>query len=186
MADAASSPVSQPSPAQSPLARLFVEHNQELVRFLLTRLNSRQEAEEVAQESYARLLRLDQPAVLGFLRAYLFKTAANLAIDRLRHRTTLKGAESKLEISYALKTERTPEDLTGCAQEADLIQQFLSELPPACHRAFVLYRVHEFSLGEVAAQMGVSERMIRYYVIQAMQHCRMRLGSMKSVEGARS
>lgn len=173
-------------PRESALARLFTEHNQELLRFLLTRLSSRQEAEEVAQESYARLLRLDQPAVLSFLRAYLFKTAANLAIDRLRHRTTLKGAQSKLELAYKLGAERTPEDLAGREQEADLIEQFLSELPPLCQRAFVLYRVHEFTLAEVAAQLGVSERMIRYYVVQAMSHCRGRLDVMKITGGERT
>ncbi|MEP7248110.1 MAG: sigma factor, partial [Gammaproteobacteria bacterium] len=89
-----------PDTRESALARLFVEHNRELVRFVQTRLESRQEAEEVAQESYARLLQLDQPEVLGFLRAYLFKTAAHLAIDRLRHRSTLRGAGPKLELSY--------------------------------------------------------------------------------------
>ena len=170
---------------ESALARLFIEHNQELLRFLRTRLDSRQEAEEVAQESYARLLRLDQPAILGFLRAYLFKTAANLAIDRLRHRTTLRGAESKLEHSYELATESTPEDLAGRDQEVGLVERFLAELPTACHRAFVLYRVHELSLAEVAAQMGVSERMIRYYVVQAMSHCRARLGGLSSNSGGR-
>lgn len=168
---------------ESALARLFVEHNQELLRFLRTRLESRQEAEEVAQESYARLLRLDQPAVLGFLRAYLFKTAANLAIDRLRHRATLRGAEPKLEVSYGLRTEPNPEDVAGAEQEADLAGRYLAELPLACQRAFVLYRVHELSLSEVAAEMGVSERMIRYYVVQAMAHCRARLRGQQSSGG---
>jgi RNA polymerase sigma-70 factor (ECF subfamily) len=160
---------------ESPLARLFIEHNQELLRFLQTRLGSRQEAEEVAQESYARLLRLDQPAVLGFLRAYLFKTAANLAVDRLRHRATRRGAEPKLEVSYGLRAEPGPEELADSGQEADLAEKYLAELPAACRRAFILYRVHELSLGEVAAQTGVSERMVRYYVVQAMSHCRARL-----------
>lgn len=65
------------------LARLFREHNQELFGFLCTRLRSEQDAREVAQEAYARLLQLDQPGAISLLRAYLFKTAANLAIDRI-------------------------------------------------------------------------------------------------------
>src|SRR5580658_5486126 len=64
---------------------LFREHNDALVRFLSARLGSYQDAREVAQEAYVRLLNLDRPGAVNFLRALLYKTAANLAIDRLRH-----------------------------------------------------------------------------------------------------
>ena len=64
--------------------RLFREHNSALVRFLQARLRSPQEAHEVAQEAYVRLLSLDEPGAVSYLRAFLFKTAANLAVDRLR------------------------------------------------------------------------------------------------------
>src|SRR5215469_2505957 len=76
-------------PAQSELIeRLFREHNEALVRFLLARLRSRQAALEVAQEAYVRLLSLDQPGAVSYLRSFLFKTAANIAIDRRRrHRS---------------------------------------------------------------------------------------------------
>ena len=164
-----------PSTRHSVLAQLFEQHNQRLVGFLQTRLQSEQEAKEVAQESYARLLNLDQPETLSFLRAYLFKTAANLAIDRLRHRTTLRSSQPQLQAFHELKEQPTPEELTSSRQQAALASQYLQELPEACRRAFLLYRVQELSVAEVAAEMGVSERMIRYYVVQAMNHCRGRL-----------
>lgn len=158
----------------SALSDLFVAHNQELLSFLMTRLGEA-EAREVAQESYARLLRLDQPETLSFLRAYLFKTAANLSIDRLRHRQTLRTTQPQLGFLHELESEPTPEELTAREQEARLVAGFLEELPEACRRAFLLYRVYEYSLAEVAGEMAVSERMIRYYVVQAMSHCRTRL-----------
>ncbi|MEJ1964693.1 MAG: sigma-70 family RNA polymerase sigma factor [Gammaproteobacteria bacterium] len=160
---------------ESALASLFVQHNRELLAFLTTRLNSQADACEVAQESYARLLRLDQPETLGFLRAYLFKTAANLAVDRLRHRTIQRNTQPQVDFLHRLSSEPTPEDLAGRDQEARLAARYLQELPEPCRRAFVLYRVYEYSLEEVAREMGVSERMIRYYVVQAMSHCRTRL-----------
>src|SRR5262245_8726557 len=72
--------------------RLFREHNEALIRFLALRLRSQQEAKEVAQEAYVRLLKLDQPGAVSFLRAFLFKTAANLAVDRIRHEQTTRQA----------------------------------------------------------------------------------------------
>ena len=114
---------------ESPLARLFVEHNRELLSFLVARLGSEAEAHEVAQESYARLLRLDQPETLGFLRAYLFKTAGNLAIDRLRHRTTLRKADPQVESLFEATDTSTPEDEVSRDQEARRVAQILDELP---------------------------------------------------------
>ena len=74
-----------PDPAGG-VERLFREHNRALVSFLAARLGSEQEARELAQEAYVRLLRLDHPSASSFLRAHLFHIAANLAIDRLRQR----------------------------------------------------------------------------------------------------
>src|SRR5690348_5221013 len=75
--------LTRPSPGES-IERLFREHNEALIRFLLPRLRSRQAALEVAQEAYVRLLSLDRPGAISYLRSFLFKTAANLSVDRLR------------------------------------------------------------------------------------------------------
>src|SRR5688572_11784943 len=56
-------------------------HHRALHAFLMTRVRDSQEAKEVAQEAYVQLLQLDRPDAIGFLRAYLFKTAANIAIN---------------------------------------------------------------------------------------------------------
>ena len=72
--------------AAAAVSKLFRDHNRMLVGYLTSRLRSEQEAKEVAQEAYVRLLQLQDPGTPSLLRAYLFKTATNLAIDRLRHR----------------------------------------------------------------------------------------------------
>src|SRR5687767_4770640 len=66
------------------LTRLFQDHNATLVQLLRVRLQSDQEAREVAQEAYVRLLKLDQLGEVEHLRAYLFRAALNIATDRLR------------------------------------------------------------------------------------------------------
>src|SRR5258708_2211684 len=87
----------QESPAENRGAvveRVFREHNEILIRFLQTRLPSAQDAREVAQEAYVRLLQLEQPEAIGFLRAYLFKIASHIATDRLRHRQVRQNYEN--------------------------------------------------------------------------------------------
>src|SRR5262249_51144603 len=83
---AAGDPADAAQPRARLIERLFREHNDSLLRYLAARLGSRQEAQEVAQEAYVRLLKLDTPGAVSYLRAFLFKTASNLVVDRLRTR----------------------------------------------------------------------------------------------------
>src|ERR1700681_2102096 len=68
------------------VSALFRANNRALIGFLMTHLTTESEAREVAQEAYVKLLQLDQPEAISFLRTYLFRIAGNLAIDRMRRR----------------------------------------------------------------------------------------------------
>lgn len=164
------------------VSQLFREHNRMLVRYLTVRLQSVQEAKEVAQESYARLLQLPQPGAPGLLRAYLFKTATNLAIDRLRHRKIHRRAEEQPALLSELTA--TPEDWGDPAEQllareqAEQLLGYLQELPPKCQRVFDLHRFEGMPQHAVAARLGFSERMVRRYVTYAMVYCHLRLQGM--------
>ena len=66
------------------LEELCRTHHRALLAFLQCRLQSISDAQEVAQEAYVRMLTLERPEGVDDLRAYLFRTASNLAMDRLR------------------------------------------------------------------------------------------------------
>jgi RNA polymerase sigma factor (sigma-70 family) len=164
------------------VSQLFREHDRVLVRYLTVRLGSAQEAKEVAQESYARLLQLQPPGTLGLSRAYLFKTATNLAIDRLRHRQIQRRTEEQPDLLSELRT--TPGDLGDPAEQLLAREQteqllgFLQELPIKCQRVFDLHRLEGVPQHTVAARLGFSERMVRRYVTYAMVYCHLRLQGM--------
>ncbi len=156
--------------------RLFRGHNQALVRFLIARLNSEQEADEVAQEAYIRLLQLDtqQARAVTFFRAFLYKTAENLAIDRLR---TRQVAARALKIGFLEESSRAaaPDNEVAAAEELHIIEQCLRELPPKCRQAFFLIRFHGLSCADVAHHMHIAERTVRSYILETIRHCRRRL-----------
>jgi len=176
-------PVTEQS-AQTPEARarlvgqLFKQHNRNLVHFIQGRMaGPAADAGEVAQESYVRLLQLENTGAVSFLRAYLYRIAANLVIDRnisRRRRPELSAETVKDEVEQLadpFETERT-------VLAADQYQQMLSclqELSPKCRKAFELHRLHELSVEEVARDMGISDRMVRKYVARALIYCRYRM-----------
>jgi RNA polymerase sigma-70 factor (ECF subfamily) len=159
------------------VAKLFREHNRDLVRFIQARLGGLTgDASEVAQEAYVRLLQLENTGAVSFLRAYLFRIAANLVIDRLGARK--RSPEDRSQSSEALDQVADPFDVERAVLAADEYNLFidcLKELPPKCRQAFVLHRMRQLTSEEVAVQMGISGRMVRKHVARAMIYCRYRL-----------
>lgn len=156
------------------VAGLFREHNRALIAFLSSRLDSAAEAQEVAQEAYVRLLRLENPAQVGFLRAYLFRIASNLAVDRLRQRNVRADAGEEELFEEWLDTP-VPERRALAVDQLRLVREALRELPRKTSAAFVMHAIEGREFGAIASTMKLTERMVRYHVARAMAHCRARL-----------
>jgi len=157
--------------------RLFREHNQALVSLLTLQLKSVHDAKEIAQESYVRLLQLDRPGAASLLRAYLFRIASNLAVDRLRQRNVRhrSAAAVEAELFEELTVRDDPERRTLAAEELGFVNRCLEELTPSAQRAFYLHRVQGMSVIEIAAELKVTERMVRHHLTRALMYCQLRL-----------
>lgn len=160
---------------------LFRAHNEALIRLLRTRLRSAQEAREVAQEAYVRLLGLHDPSAVSFLERLLFKTAINLATDRLRQQA-VHGRLNPL-VFFEAEEERTspPPDRHYLAQqEVALLRNALKELPPLCRKVFLMHKLQGLSVEDIAARLNLNVRTTYRYVARALEYCGTRLLEGKS------
>jgi len=164
------------------IARLFREHNAALLRFAAAKLGSEHEAREVAQEAYVRLLQLDSRQTIGFLRAYLFKTAANIAIDRLRARRR-SPAHATVSDEDLFAFDLCPERHCAGEEMVTVVERALAELPEKCRRVLLLYRVEGLSRAEIAREVSLGERMVRLYIARALEHVRRRLDEASGTSG---
>jgi RNA polymerase sigma-70 factor (ECF subfamily) len=156
------------------VAALFREHNRALVAFLQCRLHSVSDAQEVAQEAYMRLVTLDRPDEVDSLRAYLFRVASNLAVDRLRMRK-VRDEHALAPPEEDLHMAPIPERHAAATHQLHALQQALRELPAKTGRAFVMHVIEGREVGAIARAMKISERMVRYHVANALAHCRARV-----------
>ena len=170
-------PVDEARGRAAEVASLFSQHNRLLVRFLRARLGSEQEAKEVAQEAYVKVLQLDRTGAVGFLRAYLFKVATNLAIDRLRQRGR-QGEGEDIELFEDLAGDVEPERRVIAAEQLAILARAIEELPPRSREAFLLYRLQDRKQTDIAAQVGLTDRMIRKHIAYAMLYCKLRVEGM--------
>jgi RNA polymerase sigma factor (sigma-70 family) len=175
--------LSRPQQAET-IAQLFRENNRALIGFLVARLRSLQDAKEVAQETYVRLLQMGHPESSNLVRAYLFRVAGNLAIDRLRRRATRDRMTEDMptELSGGLGL---PERKLLADEELLLLSRCLQELPEKVRSAFLMCRLDGLSQNEIAERLCVTDRMVRKYITQALLHCRLRLDGATPAEAGK-
>lgn len=154
---------------------LYAEHHQQLVQFIKNKGLPEKEAEDVAQEAFVKLLDLDKPEVKSYIRAYLFKIAGNLAIDKLRRQSNSPIDSAVEQTSELLDKQHwssvTPERQQHSTQLLQKVEQCIKDLPPTCQQAFIRYKIKGDSYQSIAQSMGVSESMVRKHVLRAVRHC---------------
>ena len=178
-------PQAAPDAGTADVERLFREHNAALLRFIAAKIGSQQEAHEIAQEAYVHLLQLDHPAAVSFLRAFLFKTAGNLAIDRLRQRSRRSHVTAAGEVDFAV-FELTPERQLAGEQAVAIFGAAVNQLPPKCRQAFLLHRLYDMEIEEIAKHMGIGACMVRRYIVRALDYVRQRLDAAGQQSGSKS
>lgn len=162
------------------LQSMFKDHHSSLLRFLSGKLSDPHEAEDIAQDAYHNLLRMESPEELENARAYLFQTAANLALNRMRkQRRQHRYAQSVLHDADndSGLTTTSPEQAAGAQIELKLIMAAVEELPNKCRQAFLMSRSEHKSYAEISKELGVSVSTVEKYLIKALQLLREKLAT---------
>lgn len=162
--------------AASGLAAVYASNRGELLRFLAARCGDAAEAEDLIQDLW---LKLDSaaPGPVANARAYLFRMANNLVLDRRRgqHRAM---ARDRAWIGEGATPEDRPDpappadDALAERQEAEVLGKAIAALPPGARRALRLYRFEGLAQGEVAATMGISRSGVEKHLALAMRQLR--------------
>jgi RNA polymerase sigma factor (sigma-70 family) len=164
------------STANAALAGLYQAHANELHGFARRHVG-RQEAEDVVQDTYLHLLQRGTAASLEQPRPYLFRIAANLAVDLARKtKVRLRYAGEGFALACNAEAPASPEAAAEGAMELRRLHASLAELPPLCRDAFLLNRIEELSHAEIAARLGVSVRTIDRHMVKAWEHLRGQFG----------
>jgi RNA polymerase sigma-70 factor (ECF subfamily) len=160
---------------EGPIVRLFADHARSVKHYLLGIIPKLEVAEDLTQEAFARLQsssrnNLDSP------RGFLFRTARNLALDHLRRVRRVPIDQLDDFTSASLVDEApSPEELVAARQELAIMRAVILELPPKCRQVFLLVRLEGLSHREVAAEMGMSQTMVRKYLARAVDHIHQRV-----------
>lgn len=152
------------------VAALFEAERDKIVRYLQYRLRlSREEAQELAQEGYARLIRLHRRREVNNWAAYLWRTVQNLGNNRIKQLQTHQAA--KPLIQDARHDHRTPESECSEEQANAAVLRAIAELPERLRIVATLLRKGR-TTEQIAQALGVSERSCQRYQALAIVEIR--------------
>lgn len=149
---------------------------EDLKAFLTCKFGCPLLAEDVVQETWLRIQRLSPTAEVEHPRAYLFRMAANLAVDHLR--------SEKVRTRH-ISADSVPEDVPNGMPLPDTVIEYqqrlailctaVDELPPRCREVFMLHKFEGLSHAEITGRLGISRNMVEKHIIRGLAHCRDRL-----------
>jgi RNA polymerase sigma factor (sigma-70 family) len=156
------------------VARTFERFRTPLLRFLTDLLSRRDEAEDLVQETYLRLLQVENIDV-GRVRALIFKVATNLAYDRFRQRRA-RGPHGDDEQLAALPAHGLePDRIVALEQGVEIVKRTLLDLKPRCRQVFLLRTSEDLGYDEIAKRLGISRRTAEREMQHALDVCQRRL-----------
>ena len=155
---------------------LFDLYHSRVFRYALSKLWDKTAAEDVASETFARVLRdLDRFKWKGAgFEAWLFRIASNLVTDhnRSKQRETPQADASE----YAETTElRTPEWATIAGETTRELNGLLAVLPPDQREVLVLRFAGGLETDEIGAVMDRKPNAVRQLQFRALEQLRGRM-----------
>lgn len=153
-----------------PLEVLYGTHHGWLHGWLRRSLGCSQQAADLAQDTFLRLLVRGQPISDRAPRALLARIARGLVIDHWR-RDALERAYLEALAQLPEASHPSPEVRHEALQCLERIAQMLDGLKPAVREAFLLYQLGGLNHLQVAEKLGVSSRTVERHVASALLHC---------------
>jgi len=128
-------------------------------------MHQRQDVEDVVAEVLARAYATADFARVVNGRSYLFQIARNLLIDQARRQkiVTLEEIADLDLVADTLSAER----MLQARDHLRKLAAIVDTLPPQCRQAFLLRRVHDMPVREIAEQMGLSVFTVDKHIAKA-------------------
>jgi RNA polymerase sigma-70 factor (ECF subfamily) len=150
-------------------ADLVRETERPLLYYVTKLLKDENQAFDVLQElwvvAFRKIRRIKDPRSV---RAWLYRIAHGLTIDRVRR----KGARDRAEKARAESSPEAGEAPSFGAEDADAVHRALEEIDVKHREVLVLHFLEDLSVAEIASVVGCPEGTVKsriYYAKQALK-----------------
>lgn len=154
------------------MGSVYNEARAGLVRYISRYFKRSQEAEDVVQEAFVKVIEAQREREIQSPKAYLYQTARHLALSQLKKSSfRLTDAMGDILPESDLLITASMEEQYEVSENFEVFCRAVRSLPVKCRRAYVLCRVYGFSQKEVAEHMGISLKGIEGHLARATRRC---------------
>jgi RNA polymerase sigma-70 factor (ECF subfamily) len=167
-----------PQPAPE-LEQIFRDHHKRVLRAAYRVTGNTQDAEDVLQTVFMRLVRREGGSPLSDSPgSYLHRAAINAALDVVRSRRTARATPlEEIEQVLAGAEDKAPDKIQGGAEIRDEIRKALSKMNPKAAETFVLRYFEGYGNHEIARMLGTSRSTINVILHRTRQKLREEIAS---------
>ena len=166
---------------ESAFEELVRIHERRVFGLLYRMMGTREEAEDVAQETFLSLHRHGRSfRSEARFSTFVYRVAANAALNRRRSLGRSRTRVQRLELRHAAGDDlpsapRCPADAAEGSQMAVQVQEALQRLAPPMRLPLVMYEMEGLSYGEIAESLAVAEGTVKSRIHRARQTLRREL-----------
>lgn len=150
--------------------QLFERHHKKLYGFLFKLLNSKQDAEEIVQDTFIKIWERRKDFIEGYaFESFLFKIAKNAFLNLNRKKVNRRIVESDLAL-FNEKTSSNTEEYVVFHETNEIINTIIDGLPPRRKEIFILRRIEGLSRKEIAEKLKISVITVDSQLLKANKH----------------
>jgi len=152
------------------VGELYAQHHGWVVQLLRRKLGNQDQALDLAQDTFVRILRSEQVPLLREPRAYLNTVASRLCGQYFR-RQALERAY--LESLAALEPQflPSPETRLLVLEALDAVGQVLDGLGARVREVFLLSQLDGLTYPQIAERLDLSVNVVQKAMLKAFRHC---------------
>jgi len=130
------------------------------------------DVDDIVQEAYMRVLRAREGNAMPSPKAFLFTTARNLALDRLRrHDVSRTNYFGEIDSLHVLDECTGIPETVARNQELTLLNEAIQSLPARCRQILILRKLDGLSHREIAERLGLSESTVSNQITIGIEKC---------------
>ncbi|OCQ53489.1 putative RNA polymerase sigma factor FecI [Photorhabdus australis subsp. thailandensis] len=145
-------------------------HHGWLQNWLTRKLQSSFDADDVAQDTFLRVITSDSLQTIRDPKSFLCTIAKRVMIDRFR-RNALEKAYLELLAQQPEALMPSPEIRQCQLETLQQIDQMIDGLSNKTRQAFLLSQLENLTYSDIAAHLNVSVSSVKKYIAKATEHC---------------
>ena len=154
------------------IVNYYTLHRDEIVDFIAVRISDADEAQDMVQDIFLRLLRGHRLITPQTLPCLIYTMARHAVVDYHRRRHAYEAYEHYIK---RMDSTQEVESIISAQQLMERLERSLARLPEACARIYRLHIYDGLKVSDIAQELSLPYKQVENRLGQARKYVRQRL-----------